>query len=223
MIRFHSDEFIIGVALNIFAGGLTTFLLRTIFQVKGSFSDPRIVPLPTITIPGVKDIPVLGHLPQRKYPAGLCQLDLGAGLLVPDLQDPVGVPPAGQRRISRCAGGQRSKPRKDETQRQCTLRRAELHGGRAPVAGLPDHVLREYVGLPRICGLRLRDLRPGQPAIVFLAALLFGFIEALGLRLQKYVPSDLTGMAPYLVTVIMMVAVVLWERKKKNKAVKAEG
>ena len=48
--------------LNIFAGGLTTFLLRTIFQVKGSFSDPRIVPLPTITIPGVKDIPVLGHL-----------------------------------------------------------------------------------------------------------------------------------------------------------------
>ena len=62
VIRFHSDEFIIGVALNIFAGGLTTFLLRTIFQVKGSFSDPRIVPLPTITIPGVKDIPVLGHL-----------------------------------------------------------------------------------------------------------------------------------------------------------------
>ena len=59
--------------------------------------------------------------------------------------------------------------------------------------------------------------------IVFLAALLFGFIEALGLRLQKYVPSDLTGMAPYLVTVIMMVAVVLWERKKKNKAVKVEG
>ena len=36
VIRFHSDEFIIGVALNIFAGGLTTFLLRTIFQVKGS-------------------------------------------------------------------------------------------------------------------------------------------------------------------------------------------
>ena len=63
----------------------------------------------------------------------------------------------------------------------------------------------------------------GNPPIVFLAALLFGFIEALGLRLQKYVPSDLTGMAPYLVTVIMMVAVVLWERKKKNKAVKVEG
>ena len=61
-----------------------------------------------------------------------------------------------------------------------------------------------------------------KPQRIALAALLFGFIEALGLRLQKYVPSDLTGMAPYLVTVIMMVAVVLWERKKKNKAVKAE-
>ena len=164
VIRFHSDEFIIGVALNIFAGGLTTFLLRTIFQVKGSFSDPRIVPLPTITIPGVKDIPVLGHLLSGNTLLVYVRLDLGAGLLVSDLQDPVGVPPAGQRRISRCAGGQRPKPRKDETQRQRALRRTELHGGRAPVAGLPDHVLREYVGLPRVCGLRLCDFRPGQSA-----------------------------------------------------------
>ncbi len=33
----QSDEFIIGTALNIFAGGLTVFLLRTLFQVKGTF------------------------------------------------------------------------------------------------------------------------------------------------------------------------------------------
>ena len=45
-------------------------------------------------------------------------------------------------------------------------------------------------------------------------------LAALGLRLQKYVPSDLTGMAPYLVTVLMMVAVVLWEQKKKGKVAK---
>ena len=54
----------------------------------------------------------------------------------------------------------------------------------------------------------------GNPPKVFLAALLFGFIEALGLRMQKYMPSDLTAMAPYVVTVAMMVAVVLMERRK---------
>ena len=36
-VEVQSDEFIIGTALNIFAGGLTVFLLRTLFQVKGTF------------------------------------------------------------------------------------------------------------------------------------------------------------------------------------------
>jgi len=57
----------------------------------------------------------------------------------------------------------------------------------------------------------------GNPPLVFLAALLFGFIDALGLRLQKVLPSDLTSMAPYVVTVVMMVAVVLLEKRKKKR------
>lgn len=35
----------------------------------------------------------------------------------------------------------------------------------------------------------------------------------------KYMPSDLTAMAPYVVTVAMMVAVVLMERRKRRRAV----
>jgi general nucleoside transport system permease protein len=56
----------------------------------------------------------------------------------------------------------------------------------------------------------------GNPPRVFLAALLFGFIDALGLRLQKYIPSDLTSMAPYVVTVVMMVVVVLTRRRRQR-------
>ena len=65
VIKFKSDEFIIGVALNIFAGGLTVLLLRTIFGVTGSFqgtADRPITPLPTLSIPLLRDIPVLGDL-----------------------------------------------------------------------------------------------------------------------------------------------------------------
>ncbi|MCL1854596.1 MAG: ABC transporter permease, partial [Clostridia bacterium] len=58
----------------------------------------------------------------------------------------------------------------------------------------------------------------GSPPRVFLAALMFGFISALGLRLQKYISSDITSMAPYVVTVVMMVAVVLWEKGKRRRA-----
>ena len=40
VIKFKSDEFIIGVALNIFAGGLTVFLLRTILRWPGPSPIP---------------------------------------------------------------------------------------------------------------------------------------------------------------------------------------
>lgn len=58
----------------------------------------------------------------------------------------------------------------------------------------------------------------GNPPRVFLAALLFGFIDALGLRLQKYMPSDITAMAPYVVTVVMMVVVVLRRTARRKSA-----
>ena len=62
VVKLKSDEFIIGVALNSFAGGLTVFLLRTIFGVKGAFSDPGIVSLPTISADWLESIPLIGPL-----------------------------------------------------------------------------------------------------------------------------------------------------------------
>ena len=41
VIDLKSDEFVIGIAINILAGGLTVFLLRSIFGVKGAFSSPK--------------------------------------------------------------------------------------------------------------------------------------------------------------------------------------
>lgn len=47
VIKLESDEFIVGIAINMFAGGLTMFLLRSIFGVKGAFSSPKIQPFRT--------------------------------------------------------------------------------------------------------------------------------------------------------------------------------
>jgi len=41
-VRLHTDEFLTGIALNLFAVGLTTVLLRDIFHVKGAFTDAGI-------------------------------------------------------------------------------------------------------------------------------------------------------------------------------------
>ncbi len=59
VIDLKSDEFIVGIAINIFAGGLTVFLLRSIFGVKGAFSSPGIISLPRLNFPGLYSIPFL--------------------------------------------------------------------------------------------------------------------------------------------------------------------
>ena len=217
VIRFGSDEFIIGVALNIFAAGLTVFLLRTLFQVKGSFSGPGIVPLPTLVIPAVKDIPLLGPLL-----SGNTLLVYISWLLVPLLWILIYKTPAGL--YLRAAGEYPEALRaagKSPNRLKCLasvlcgmlgcLAGAHLSLGYLNMFTENMSASRGYVAFA--CCIFGR----GNPPRVFLAALMFGFISALGLRLQKYISSDITSMAPYVVTVVMMVAVVLWEKRKRKK------
>lgn len=218
VIKFHSDEFIIGVALNIFAGGATVFLLRTIFQVKGSFSGPGIDPLPTVVLPAIKDIPVLGMLL-----SGNTLLVYVSWLLVPILwlliyKTPWGfhLRAAGEYPAALEACGKSPNRMKLTASVLCgvlsCVAGAHLSLGYLNMFTENMSAARGYVAFACVIFGR------GNPPMVFLAALLFGFIDALGLRMQKYVPSDLTAMAPYLVTVIMMVVVVLWDRRKKSRA-----
>jgi simple sugar transport system permease protein len=58
-----------------------------------------------------------------------------------------------------------------------------------------------------------------NPAKAYLAALMFGFFDALGYRLQEYnISANLTSMIPYIITVCMMVYVVVRANRKKVKA-----
>ena len=217
VIKFKSDEFIIGVALNIFAGGLTVFLLRTIFKVAGSFSDPAIVPLPTIHIPLIEKIPVIGPLL-----SGNTLLVYVSWILVPVCwafiyRTPMGfhLRAAGEYPDALTACGRSPDRMKCLASVLCgvlsALAGAHLSLGYLTMFSENMSASRGYVAFACVI------FGGGNPPKVFLAALLFGFIDALGLRMQKYVPSDITAMAPYVVTVVMMVAVVLMERKKKLK------
>ena len=217
VIKFKSDEFIIGVALNIFAGGLTIFLLRTMFGVTGSFSDPAIVPLPTIHIPLIKDIPVIGPLI-----SGNTLLVYVSWILVPVCwafiyKTPAGfhLRAAGEYPDALTACGKSPDKMKCLASVLCgvlsSVAGAHLSLGYLTMFSQNMSAARGYVAFACVI------FGGGNPPRVFLAALLFGFIDALGLRMQKFIPSDITSMAPYVVTIVMMVAVVLMERRKREK------
>jgi general nucleoside transport system permease protein len=57
---FRGDPVVIGIGMNLLASGLTAYLLRVIFGVSGTFSDPGVVGLGRITVPALVGVPVLG-------------------------------------------------------------------------------------------------------------------------------------------------------------------
>src|SRR5690606_40539557 len=59
---------LVSIAINILAAGLTTYLLRAIFDVMGAFSDPAIVGFQPVRIPLIADIPVLGRVLSGQSP-----------------------------------------------------------------------------------------------------------------------------------------------------------
>src|SRR5215472_14809490 len=61
-LRFRAHIFIAGIAVTFMAYGLTALLLQGLLGQEGVFSSDRIPTFPTIDIPLLKDVPVIGPL-----------------------------------------------------------------------------------------------------------------------------------------------------------------
>ena len=222
VVKFKSDEYIIGVALNIFAGGLTVFLLRTIFGVAGAFSgtdDMPIYALPKINIPLIEDIPVLGDLLSGNTLLVYVSWILVVLCYVLIYKTPFGfwLRAAGEHPESLRAAGKSPEKMKYLASIFCGLFSglAGAHLSLGYLTMFTENMSASRGFIAVACVIFGRS----NPPKAFLAALLFGFIDALGMRVQSFnVSSNLTSLAPYLVTVIMMVWVVVRrERLRKRR------
>lgn len=62
IVKLNGHPMIVGMALNTFALGLTTFLLSMVFHTKGVVTDVTMTGLTKITLPGISRIPVLSTM-----------------------------------------------------------------------------------------------------------------------------------------------------------------
>ena len=62
IVKLKGQAMIVGMAINTFALGFTTFLLSMVFNTKGTVTDPTLKGLPKITLPVIKDIPVVSTM-----------------------------------------------------------------------------------------------------------------------------------------------------------------
>ncbi len=217
VVKFRSDEFIIGTALNIFAAGLTVFLLWAIFGVRGTLRTDA--GLPAVRLALVEKIPFLGEILSGNSLFVYLTVLIVAVFWTLVYRTPWGfwLRAAGEHpQTLRTAGVSPEKMRWEASVlcgALCGLAGAQLALGNVTMFSEGMSNSRGYVAFACVI------FGGANPAKAYLAALMFGFFDALGYRLQDYgISANLTSMIPYLITVAMMVLVVVRSQKKRAAA-----
>ena len=222
VVDLGGDAIVAGLAVNIFALGLTTYLVRPVFGVQGSFYDPSLRGLPDIAVPVVADIPVVGqllsgfsflvylafalvvagHVLLYRHALGIRLRAVGES---PVAAASVGIPVRRTRYLAICVSGV-----------LCGLAGAQLSISLVTqfVQGMTAG--RGFIALVAVIFGR------ATPFGVLAASLLFGLAYALTLRMQGVgIPPQFVAMLPYVATLAVLVAVAVRRHRRERRAVAA--
>ena len=207
ILRFKADHIVAGIAINLLALGVTGFALKTIFDAQGVFRPTDMVPLPKIILPVIEDIPLVGQTISGHTPlvyltfvivgitwVALYRMPSGLGLRS------VGEQPD----AARTAGIDVDRVRYKAIAWSgllCGLAGAHLSLGYASEF---TENMTQGRGFTAFVAAIFGQL---DPILTMLASLLFGFAEALGLRIQLEglgVSPSIVQMFPYILAVVVL-------------------
>ncbi len=217
-IKMKTDVLLAAIALNLLAAGATVFILFLVSGERGTSSALESLSVPTLVIPGLMDIPILGnvilgqnylvyvafisviiiYLILYKTPLGLRIRAVGGN---PGAAESVGVSVERTRYIALIISG--------------VL--AGL-GGAFMTMGYMSIFTKGMVAGRGFIGLAAANVGGQNPIGALLASLLFGFFDALGNNLQTFdIPVEFIYMIPYVTTVIAYAATSYRKEKAKIK------
>lgn len=211
----RGDDIIVSIGLNILAIGLTAFMMRSLFGVSGQFDHPRIVEVPKLHLGPLADIPFVGdfisgqsiliwfsvitvfvvHYFLKYHRQGL--RIRAAGQNASALRS-VGVSPDRVKSGALIACGI-----------LCALGGAQLSISNVTLFTEGMSAGRGWIALVimMMCGARVLWILP--------AAILFGFVDAMGLRIQGLgLPQQFTEALPYVLAIGVLIIVF---RKKQAR------
>lgn len=212
----NGDPIVLAIAMNILAVGVTSFLLVAIFHVQGVFQDPGIVGIPDWRIPLLADIPWIGPLFDLT-PLGYLALLLVPALWVVLFRTPLGLRlrGVGERPLAAATLGVNPQRYQFWTV-LASGALAGLGGAQLALGNVEQFTENMSAGRGWIAVVAVMLAR-AHPIGVLGAALLFGFADAIGFRLQAFgLPQQLTDAGPYVVT--LLVLIVLSRRFKQTRS-----
>ncbi|WP_421579997.1 ABC transporter permease [Shinella sp. M31] len=216
VISFRANEVVVGLALNILAGGMTISLMKAIFGTRGSIVGRGIVGLPKVQIPGARDI--LG--PYAQLISGYTPLIYVAFIAVPLL-----ILIYNRTRLGLYIRVVGEKP---EAAEALGISIAKVRYTAALLCGLLAGLAGAHMSLGYITmftenmssgrgfmAVAILIFSGGDPLRVLAGCLLFGFADALSLRLQTFgFPSYLVLAVPYTVALTALFA-LSWKARPK--------
>jgi ABC-type uncharacterized transport system permease subunit len=213
---FRGDPVVIGIGMNLLASGLTAYLLRVVFGVSGTFSDPGIVGLGRIVIPGLLGVPILGWAFGRQSALTWAAWALTAIVGVVLFKTPVGLRLRG---VGEDPGAAQTLGVDVDRYRIVTVLVA---GALAGLAGAQLSIGAVSVFAEDMSGGRgwiavvAVMLGRNNPLYAAAACVLFGFADAFSINLQsRGLPNQLTDVAPYVAT---LAALVVSHRRRTRAA-----
>ncbi|MEL7626313.1 MAG: ABC transporter permease [Anaerolineaceae bacterium] len=225
VLKLSTDHVITSIGMNLLASGLTATLLRLVFDTSGTFRPTAIARIPEIQIPFLVNVPVLGEALGHHSPIVYISFLVVILTYVLLMKTPFGL----------------------------AIRSVGEHADAARTAGIhPEKV--QFLAITwsgALCGLAgayissilvsqfIENMIQGRGftafiAIVFggykpfyglLAALLFGFSEALGIRFELIgfgIPPSIIKTFPYLLSVIVLVvSSIIRSRNKLSTSIRS--
>lgn len=215
VLYFKSDPIVVGIALNMASWGFTTFLLDVLFNVRGVFIDTRIKSFSNIEIPFIKDIPYFGsiisgynilvyfafisvvvaYLVMYKTSFGLRLRGVGLKEIAAQT---VGINSLKYKVIAIILTGV-----------FCGIAGSYLSIGGSSMFTENMSAGKGFLALAAIM------VGSGNPLLVLLATLLFGYTSAISVSLQFLkIPSQFVQTVPYVMTVFVLIVGVITNKIK---------
>jgi simple sugar transport system permease protein len=210
-----------GLALNIFAGGATIFVMYLLTGSKGQTVALRSLSFPSVSIPLLRDIPILndmfnGHNLMTYFAllsvvlVNVLIFKTRLGLRIrsvgenPHAAESVGISVVKTQLIALTIGGLLAS-----------------FGGLFMSMGYLPLFVRDMVSGRGFIGIAANNLGGGIPFYTLISALFFGAANAVGNVMQTLgIPSEFMQMLPYLVTIFALIFVGGFKRESKPRLAK---
>jgi simple sugar transport system permease protein len=220
-LELKANEIIVGLALNIFATGMTNYMLVAVLGATGYYQSPDIIGFSEVQVPIIKDIPILNELFSGHFPLVYIAFIMVAVVYLVLYRTPFGF-------------HMRSVGEKVEAAEAVGINPKKIKYIGLVIAGIFCAMGGSFLSLSYLnlfsegisagrgwLALAAINFGLGRPIPGLIACLIFGFADALALRLQQFgLPSQIVLMLPYAVTLLVLGASAIRQETRKKVASK---